>query len=283
MPAGGMRTFAVVNMKGGVGKTTTAVQLAAGWARAGRRVLLVDADPQGNATRILGAHAPHTIRELMLGEVTFGETVARDVRPGLDTITAAPSAFTLDVQLAGVVQRETVLARRLRDLSGYDDVVVDTSPSLGLLAYNVLLFVGELVVPVGMDSLAIAGARQTLDGVAEIRALWPDRRLALAAVVPVAVNPQTHAARAAMAALEADGEIGARLFRPGIRQCIDLTYAAAARQTIWEYAPKSRAADDYGALMQFLDPAARREEGPIHAEGEAPADVVCTSDAVPGP
>jgi chromosome partitioning protein len=277
-----MRTFAVVNMKGGVGKTTTAVQLAAGWARAGRRVLLVDADPQGNASRILGAHTLKTIRELMLGEATLAETVARDVRPGLDAITATPSAFTLDVQLAGVVQRETILARRLRDLSGYDVVIVDTSPSLGLLAYNVLLFVGELVVPVAMDSLAIAGARQTLDGVAEIRTLWPERRLALAAVVPVAVNPQTHAARAAMAALEADEELASRLFSTGIRQCIDLTYAAAARQTIWEYAPKSRAADDYGALMQFLDPAAPREEGPVHAESDEGADVVCSGDAVPG-
>jgi chromosome partitioning protein len=181
------------------------------------------------------------------------------VRPGLDAITAAPSAFTLDVQLAGLVQRETILARRLSALPGYDVVIVDTSPSLGLLAYNVLLFVGEIVVPVGMDAQAIAGARQTLDGVAEIRTLWPDRRLALAAVVPVAVNSQTHATRATLAALEADADIGPHLFRAGIRQCIDLTYAAAARQTIWEYAPKSRAAHDYEALMQFLDPAAPRQ------------------------
>ena len=277
-----MRTFAVVNMKGGVGKTTTAVQLAAGWARTGRRVLLVDADPQGNAGRVLGAQASCTLRELMLGETALADVIVRDVRPGLDVITAAPSAFTLDVQLAGVVQRETVLARRLHGLSGYDDVVVDTSPSLGLLAHNVLLFVSEIIVPVGMDSLAIAGARQTLDGVAEIRTLWPERPLALAAVVPMAVNPQTHAARASLAALEADGEIGSRLFRSGIRQCIDLTYASAAHQTIWEYAPKGRAADDYRALMEFLDPAARREEGPAHAETEQPADVVCTGDVLPG-
>ena len=276
-----MRAIAVVNMKGGVGKTTAAVQMAAGWARAGRHVLLVDADPQGNAGHVLGAHGRHTIRELMLGEVAAADAVVPGVRPGLDMITSAPSAFTLDTQLAGVVQRETVLARRLNAFPGYDLVVVDTSPSLNLLAHNVLLFVSDIVVPVGMDSLAISGARQTLDGVAEIRELWPDRPLALAAVVPMAVNPQTHASRAAIAALDADPEMHARLFRRGIRQCIDLTYAAAARQTIWEYAPKSRAAADYAALMDFVDPGARGE-GPFDAPAEESATVVQSTAAVAG-
>lgn len=270
----GMRTLAVVNMKGGVGKTTTAVHLAVGWARAGRRVLLVDADPQGNAGHLLGAHATRTIRDLMLGDAALADVVVRDVRPGLDAITATPAAFTLDTQLAGIVQRETVLARRLRDLAGYDVVVVDTSPSLSLLAYNALLFVRELVVPVGMDSLAVVGARQTLDGVAEIRALWPDRPLELTAVVPMAVNSQTHATRAALAALEADAETRGRLFRAGIRQCIDVTYAAAAHQTIWEYAPKSRAAEDYTALLDFIDPAARRKETSARAAAKATTAVL---------
>lgn len=269
-----MRTLAVVNMKGGVGKTTTAVHLAAAWARAGRRVLLVDADPQGNAGLLLGAHGKNTIRELMLGNAALVDTIVRDVRPSLDAITATPAAFTLDAQLAGAVQRETILARRLRPLSGYDVVVVDTSPSLNLLAYNVLLFASEIVVPVAMDSLSVVGARQTLDGVAEIRALWPDRRMALVAVVPTAVTAQTHATRAALAALEADAEMQPHLFRAGIRQCIDLTYAAAARRTIWEYAPRSRAAEDYASLVAFVDPARRREEGPAHVEGQEDAPLV---------
>jgi chromosome partitioning protein len=269
-----MRTVAVVNMKGGVGKTTTAVHLAAAWARAGRRVLLVDADPQGNAGHLLGAHAKNTIRELMLGDAPLPDTIVRGVRAGLDVITATPAAFTLDAQLAGAMQRETILARRLRPVTGYDVVVVDTSPSLNLLAYNVLLYVSEIVVPVGMDSLSLMGARQTLDGVSEIRALWPDRPTALAAVVPTAVTAQTHATRAAIAALEADAEMRPRLFLPGIRQCIDLTYAAAARQTIWEYAPRSRAAEDYASLVAFVDPVSRREEGIAHDQGQEDAPVV---------
>jgi chromosome partitioning protein len=210
----------------------------------------------------------------MLGDAALADSIVHDVRPNLDVITATPAAFTLDAQLAGAMQRETILSRRLRALSGYDAVVVDTSPSLNLLAYNVLLFASEIVVPVGMDSLSLVGARQTLDGVAEIRALWPDHRVALTAVVPTAVTAHTHATRAAIAALDADAEMRPRVFRAGIRQCIDLTYAAAARQTIWEYAPKSRAAEDYAALVAFVDPAPRREEGRTHDQGQEDAPVV---------
>jgi len=268
-----MRRIAIVNMKGGVGKTTTAVQIAAGFAMRGRRVLLVDADPQGNIGHVLGLTAPRTVRDLMLGECGPDDVIVRDARPGLDVITATPAAFALESQLAGTIQRETLLARRLRDVRGVDVLVFDTSPAMNLLTYNALLAANELVLPVGMDSLALMGARQTLDGVNEIRGLWPERTLSLAAVVPTAVSAQTHASRAVLEALEAEPEMGPRLFRQGIRQCIDLTYAAAARQTIWEYAPRSRAADDYTALLEWLDGRAPAREVREDGEEEAPSVV----------
>lgn len=272
-----MRKLAVVNMKGGVGKTTTAVHLAAGLARRGRRVLLVDADPQGNVGHIFGLSSPHTIRELMLGESAPAECIIAGVRPGLDVVTSSPAAFALDARLASEMQRETILSRRLRGLTGYDTVVIDSSPSMTLLTYNTLLFAEEIVMPVSMDSLAITGARQTLDGVAGIRGLWPERALVLKAIVPTAVSTQTHASKAALAALEDDEEMAPALFARGIRQCIDLTYAAAAQQTIWEYAPRSRAADDYEALVQFIDPGAHapaRDTGDRDTDGKENTAVI---------
>jgi chromosome partitioning protein len=132
-------------------------------------------------------------------------------------------------------------------------MVLDSSPAMNLLTYNALLFADRVVVPVGMDSMALIGARQTLTGVLEVQELWPGRDLQLLAVLPTFVNPATVATRAALAALEADPQMQIALYRPGIRQCIDLTYATARHQTIWEYAPRSRAAEDYGAFLDFVE------------------------------
>src|SRR5512140_3404633 len=163
-----MRQIAVVNMKGGTAKTTTAINLAAGLSLRGRRVLLIDTDPQGNVGHALGVHAAQTLRELMLGEATLDAVIQRAARTNLDVITATPAAFSLEQQLAGATQRETLLSRRLRDLRGYDAVVLDSSPAMSLLTLNPPLSAQEIVVPVGTDAMAIVGARQTLNGVADL-------------------------------------------------------------------------------------------------------------------
>ena len=247
-----MRKLAVVNMKGGVGKTTTAIHIAAGLASRGGRVLLVDADPQGNVGHTLNLRPAHTFEELMTGEASADAVVIRGVRQGLDVIASTPAGFALERRLAGETQRETILARQLRDVPGYDAIVVDCSPAMNLLTYNALLFAEELVIPVSMDLMAVIGARQTLSGVAQVRELWPERTLGVLAVLPTFVHSGTHASRAALDLLEHDPAMGVHVFRPGIRQCIDLNYAMASHQSIWEYAPRSRAAEDYNELIDFI-------------------------------
>jgi chromosome partitioning protein len=268
-----MRKIAVVNMKGGVGKTTTALHLAAGFADRGARGLLIDADPQGTVGQVLRVRPPRTLSDLMLG-AGADSVIVPSGRPNLDLIVSTPAAFTLDAQLAGAVQRETVLRRALAPLTGYDVVVVDTSPAMGLLTYNALLYATELVLPVSMEPMALTGARQTLDGVAQIRALWPEHPLELLAVVPTGVQTTTHATRATLEALEHDPRMHGALVAPGIRQCIDLTYAIAAGQSIWEYAPHSRAAVDYRALLDLIAAPAHAAHESAYGQNEKTQTVV---------
>jgi len=267
-----------MNMKGGVGKTTTAIHIAAGLAAQGKRILLIDGDPQGNVSHTLKLRLPRTFEEFMAGDAALADVVLRAVRPNLDVIGSTPAAFALERRLAGETQRETILSRRLRNLTGYDAIVIDTSPAMNLLTYNALLASEELVIPVGMDLMAVIGARQTLAGIEQVRELWPDRRMEVRAVVPTFVHSGTYATKATMEALESEPSIAPHVFRPGIRQCIDLNYATASHQTIWEYAPRSRAAEDYTGLIGFLEPAGTAgEEQHVQSEGS-----VSRSFHVPG-
>src|SRR5262245_9802171 len=271
-----MRKLAVVNMKGGVAKTTTAIHVAAGLADRGKRVLLIDADPQGNVAHALKLRPIHTFEQLMTGEATLDSVVIRDARRGLDVIASTPAGFGLERRLANEMQRETILARRMRDARGYDVIVVDSSPGSNLMTYNALLLAEELIIPVAMDVMAVIGAKQTLSGVQQVRELWPERRLDLWAVLPVFVHSGNHATRATMDALESDPALGPYVMRPGIRPCIDLNYATASHQTIWEYAPRSRGADDYARLIDFIE---NSNTGERHAEAERAVQAAAPSGA----
>jgi chromosome partitioning protein len=244
--------IAIVNMKGGVGKTTTSVNLAVGLADRGKRVLLVDMDPQGNVAHSLKIKANQkTVYDLMADDMVIDQVIRTDVRPGMDVIPSSNVAFGLENRLAGETLREKIFSRRMRHVNGYDFVIVDTSPAMSLLTVNTLLYVDVVVLIVSMDQMAIIGAVQSLAGLKRVLSAFesPEKTIA---VLPTMVNAATNGSKETMTALQEDPDLAGFLLPMTIRQDVKLSYAAASKRSIWEYDVRSRAAEDYARVVDYF-------------------------------
>lgn len=158
--------MALANQKGGVGKTTTAVNAAAFLARQGFRVLLLDCDPQGNATSSLGvekAALPQTLYEVLVEDLPLGQAVVVTDRPGLDLVPSTPTLAGAEVELVGVAARERRLAQAIAGIADrYDVVLLDCPPSLGLLTVNALTAASFVIIPIQCEFLALEGVGQLI-------------------------------------------------------------------------------------------------------------------------
>lgn len=247
-----MVRVAIVNMKGGVGKTTTSVNLSIGLANRGRRVLLVDMDPQGNVAHSLKIKAhQNTIYDLMADDMIIDEVIRSNIRPNLDVIPSSNVAFGLENRLAGETLREKIFTRRMRHVQNYDFVVVDTSPAMSLLTVNTLLYVDIVVLIVSMDQMAIIGAVQSLAGLKRVLSAFesPEKKIL---VLPTMVNASTNGSKETMTALSEDPDLAQFLMPVVIRQDVKLSYAAASKRSIWEYDGRTRAAEDYSQVVEHF-------------------------------
>lgn len=277
-----MRRIAILNQKGGVGKTTTTVNLGAALARAGRRVVLVDLDPQGNLSTHLdveigaGERSSYTI---LSGESSFADTIRPTATAGLGVIPTSIDLSGADLELATLDDRETILRRAVdaweRDAVEHtgappaEYLLFDCPPSLGLLSLNALVAAGEVFVALQTEFLALQGMTRLLDVIELVRAeLNPSLRVT--GILPCLYDSRLRLAREVLGELRQ--YFPEQCFRRTIASNVKLAEAPSYGQHVFDYAPDSTGARDYRELAEEVIAQERRRPSAAVALAEpAPA------------
>jgi chromosome partitioning protein len=280
-PAVSTRVIAIANQKGGVGKSTTAVSLGAALADNGHRVLVIDLDPQGNASTGMGIR--HEAREVTVYDVLASDAPleAAVVRTAVEGLSAIPSTIDLagaEIELVSQFSRETKLKKAIEPVSVenvYDFIILDCPPSLGLLTVNALTAAKELIVPIQCEYYALEGLGQLLRNVSLVQQnINPELRLS--GIVMTMFDPRTKLSEQVVQ--EVQRYFGDLMYDVIIPRTVRLSEAPGFGQPITEYDPKSKGAESYRRLA--VEVASRpRPEGPMPVFKDLPTVVVNPPDA----
>jgi chromosome partitioning protein len=242
------RIISVLNYKGGTGKTTTVVNLSAGLAIRGAKVLCIDLDAQGNLAAHLGLKPSCGLPQLLMGDAPTSSCIL-PARKNLDLIASDSSLMQAEGalwQMGSEEQARRSLVERLGSFNGYDFVILDHSPSASLLNESGLMLAQELIVPVSMDYLALLGVRQVIEVMKNLAASL-DHNTKLTFVVPTFYDDRLRKDRDVMQILHR--HFGSRVTAP-IHANVSLSEAPAYHKSIYEYAPSSSGAVDYAHLVE---------------------------------
>lgn len=244
-----METIAVINQKGGVGKSTTVNAIGAGLALKGYRVLFVDLDAQGNLTYTLGANTTGlNAMDLLQGIALKPQKTAQG-----DAIASSPSLAGADTILTAV-GKEYRLKEALEPLKGsYDYCIVDTPPALGILTINALTACTGAIIPAQADIYSLQGISQ-LNTTIETVKRYCNPSLVIKGIVITRYNARAIISREVADMIEQTaGQLNTKLYSAKIRECTAIKEAQATQQSIYAYAPRSNAAADYMALVNEIE------------------------------
>ncbi len=247
------KIIAIINQKGGVGKTTTAINLSAYLAKLNKEVLVVDLDPQGNASSGLGfeqAKIKAGLYEVLMGGEEISSVVKKTKQYGLSIIPATPNLAGAGVELVNLENREFRLAKALEELKNdYDYIVIDGPPSLGLLTVNALTTADEVLIPIQSEYYALEGLSQLLETINLVQShLKPSLKI-MGAVITM-YDKRNNLSGAVMEELYR--YFPQRIFRSIIPRSVRLAEAPSFGRSILQYKPKSKSAIAYENLAKEI-------------------------------
>ena len=252
------RIIAVANQKGGVGKTTTSINLAACLAEKGKKVLAVDMDPQGNLTSGLGVDkdsAEKSIYELIIGEVDIKEVINKEVLENLDIIPTSIDLSAAEIELIGVDDKEYILRNAIDQVKDqYDFVIIDCPPSLSMLTINAMTTADSIIVPIQCEYYALEGLSQLIHTVELVK----DRlnsKLEIEGVVFTMYDARTNLSLQVVENVK--DNLQQNIYKTIIPRNIRLAEAPSYGLPINKYDPKSTGAESY---MRLADEVIEREE-----------------------